>query len=97
MRLTDKAKDAIITSVRNADEAAQVWLFGSRVDDAKKGGDIDLAILSGKIGVMDKIRIRRNICKQIGEQKIDILVSPAGKEAFFKFVVEEGILLYEPK
>ncbi|GAB6391469.1 MAG: nucleotidyltransferase domain-containing protein [Treponematales bacterium] len=95
MRITDKTKTAIINSVHDADPAAKVWLFGSRVDNTKRGGDIDIAILSSKIGVMEKIKIRRHICQQIGEQKIDILVSAAGKEAFFRLMIEQGVLLYE--
>jgi predicted nucleotidyltransferase len=70
------------------------WLFGSRTDDNKKGGDIDIGILSSKVDVMEKIEIRQKICDKIGEQKIDLVVSKDGQQAFFKFVVAKGILLY---
>jgi hypothetical protein len=46
-----------------------------------------------KIGIMEKIRIKRSICDKIGEQKIDLLVSKCGNEAFFKFAVKEGLKL----
>ena len=49
MRITENEKNVIIDAVKSADSAAQVWLFGSRTDDSKKGGDIDIAILSEKI------------------------------------------------
>ena len=95
MRITENEKNVIIDAVKNADPAAQVWLFGSRTDDGKKGGDIDIAILSEKINkeAMQQIQIRRFICNKIGEQKIDIVVSANGKEAFFRLAVEEGIEL----
>jgi len=93
MRITEHEKDTIVEAVKNIDPDAKVWLFGSRTDDSKKGGDIDIAILSENInnGVMQKIQVRRFICDRIGEQKIDIVTSSDGREAFFRLAVEEGI------
>jgi len=95
MRITEQAKNAIIDAVKNADPDAKVWLFGSRVDDSKKGGDIDIAILSEKIDkdIMQKIKVRRFICDRIGDQKIDIVTTNSGDEAIFRLAVEEGIQL----
>ena len=95
MRITEQEKNVIIDAVTSADPNAKVWLFGSRVDDSKKGGDIDIAIFSEKIDrdVMQKIQIRRFICDKIGEQKIDIVTTNSGKEAIFRLAVEEGIQL----
>ena len=42
MRITEQEKKAIIDAVKSVDMNDQVWLFGSRVDDSKKGGDIDI-------------------------------------------------------
>jgi predicted nucleotidyltransferase len=54
---------------------AAVFLFGSRVDDSKKGGDIDLFIRTAdKDGLFEKkIRILARLKRQIGEQKIDVV------------------------
>jgi len=95
MRLSDCQKSAIIEAVKNTDPNARVWLFGSRTDDNKKGGDIDLAILSEKANkdIMQQIQIRRFICNKIGEQRIDIVTSLDGNEAFFRLAVEKGIEL----
>jgi predicted nucleotidyltransferase len=95
MRITDQEKNAIIDAVNSTDSNAKVWLFGSRIDDSKKGGDIDIAILSEKIDkdVMQKIQVRRLICDRIGEQKIDIFTTNSEKEAIFRLAVEEGIQL----
>ncbi len=54
---------------------AAVFLFGSRIDDAKKGGDIDLFIRTdNKDQLYDKkLRFLARLKRQIGEQKIDIV------------------------
>jgi len=95
MRITEYQKKAIIEAVVNIDPNAKVWLFGSRTDDSKKGGDIDIAIFSEKIDkdIMKKTQVRRFICERIGEQKIDIITTNSGKEAIFQLAVEEGIQL----
>jgi len=95
MRITEQEKKVIIDAVANVDPNAKVWLFGSRADDNKKGGDIDIAIFSEKIDkdVMQKIQVRRLICDKIGEQKIDIVTTNSGKEAIFRLAVAEGIQL----
>lgn len=79
MRLKEYEKQAIITSVmRHIATPTAIWLFGSRVDDNKKGGDIDLFVeyenqqhqaLSWK----NKRKIINDITDEIGEQKIDLL------------------------
>jgi predicted nucleotidyltransferase len=94
MRITEYQKNMIVEAVVNIDPTAKIWLFGSRVDDNKKGGDIDIGILSPKVDVMEEIEIRQKICDKIGEQKIDLVASRNGQEAFFKYAVTKGILLY---
>ncbi len=43
MRLTSKQRQAIKQTIHNFDPQALIYLFGSLVDDNKKGGDIDLS------------------------------------------------------
>lgn len=42
MRLTDHERDAIKKAFMETFEEGKIYLFGSRVDDSKRGGDIDL-------------------------------------------------------
>ncbi len=95
MRITEYQKNMIVEAIANVDPNAKVWLFGSRADDSKKGGDIDIAIFSEKIDkdVKQKTQVRRLICDKIGEQKIDIVTTNSGKEAIFRLAVAEGIQL----
>jgi predicted nucleotidyltransferase len=93
MRLKQNEITAILESVKNFDAGALVYLFGSRVYDEKKGGDIDLLILSSKIGMIEKRRILTLICDRIGEQKIDIIVASDVNKPFVKIALEEGVKL----
>ena len=95
MRINDHQKESIIMAVKNTDPQARVWLFGSRVDDSKKGGDIDIAIFSESINkdIMKEIQVKRYICDRIGEQRIDIVTTSDGSEAIFKLAIAEGIEL----
>lgn len=54
----------------------EVYLFGSRVDDAKRGGDIDLLVrtaLPQKKGILARIRMMARLKYLLGDQKIDII------------------------
>jgi predicted nucleotidyltransferase len=45
MRLAANEQSAICEAIKAADAEALIYLFGSRIDDAGKGGDIDLLVL----------------------------------------------------
>ena len=57
----------------------ELWLFGSRVDESKKGGDIDLYIetnlSSYDIAVNKKIIFLSELKEEIGDQKIDVVLN----------------------
>jgi predicted nucleotidyltransferase len=93
MRLKQYEKDIIKKAVREFDENAQVFLYGSRTDDTKKGGDIDLLIISDKIKNKEIRKIRLKVFNVIGEQKIDIISSPEINSAFIEHAYKSGIRL----
>lgn len=78
MRLTPDQIDAIkqtAHAVLGAD--ARVTLFGSRVDDAKKGGDIDLLFetdqqVANRATTIGQIYVA--LIRKLGDRKIDILL-----------------------
>lgn len=63
-------KDKILSVLPDA----VVYLFGSRIDDNRKGGDIDIMILSDrKMSWKEKSMIRWHYFERFGEQKLDII------------------------
>ena len=59
-------------------EQARVHLFGSRVDDHRRGGDIDLYIETDPADdLLDrKARFIRALWRRIGPQRIDVVIRP---------------------
>ena len=78
MRLTMREVEAIkAAAVQHFGQGVEVYLFGSRVDDKARGGDIDL-YLELPAPVPDKVRkscqMYADLQLALGEQKIDIVV-----------------------
>ena len=86
MRLTQNEISVIKKSVLNVDSQAKIYLFGSRVNDLAKGGDIDILVISGKIGFAEKIKIRLSIFKNIEERKLDLVVKKDFNDTFVKMI-----------
>ena len=53
----------------------KVYLFGSRTDDTKRGGDIDLLVRTSeeKKGVLARVRMIAALKCFLGDQKIDVI------------------------
>jgi uncharacterized protein len=94
MRLSEQEKDAIVSTITSYDPEARIILFGSRADDAKKGGDIDLAVISEKIRSEDKIPIRLRLFDLLGEQKIDLVLAKNEGTPFVRLAKKTGVLLH---
>lgn len=75
---------------------ATVYLFGSRANDHKKGGDIDLYIETNlKKGFYDcKIKFLAALEKVLGTRKIDVVINNFTTELpVYKVAQTEGVLL----
>lgn len=93
MRLSVEEISTIKKQVFRFDKEAVVRLFGSRVHDNLRGGDIDLLILSSKITYRDKLLLRSLLKDHLGNRKIDILVKDKPDSAFTKEVFRNSIAL----
>ena len=66
MRLASREQSAIREAIHEAVGEASIYLFGSRVDEAAKGGDIDLLVLSRTLDLMTKLGILARLHQQLG-------------------------------
>ena len=99
MRLTNKELEVIISTFKEIFKSGKIYLFGSRVDDNKKGGDIDLYIQTKEIDNLTekKINFLVNLKQKIGEQKIDVVISRDKNRSIEKIAIKEGIELDSKK
>lgn len=80
MRLSQRERSAIRSAVTaRFGPDARVFLFGSRTDDTRRGGDIDVYVETdlppepaGRARIMAIVDIQRSL----GERKIDMVISP---------------------
>lgn len=93
MRITDQERDAIKDVIDKFDPDAKIYLFGSRVDDQSRGGDIDLLILSNLITDSDRHHIKIKLFDCLGEQKIDLIIAKDLSKSFVRIAFNQGILL----
>jgi len=93
MRLSEDQKIKIVQAIQGLDANAQIYLYGSRVDDDKKGGDIDLLVLSQFLDFDAKLKILAQLMKDLGEHKIDLSIVKDKKDAFTQAILDEAIVL----
>lgn len=99
MRLTPSQVKAIQRATTEVFGAqASVWLFGSRVDDNKRGGDIDLMIrpedASPREILLRKIRFLTKLERLLGERKVDVVIeTPDDQRPIVRIAHKQGIQL----
>lgn len=101
MRLSDYQRQMIVQSVKNCfGVQARVKLFGSRTDDSRRGGDIDLLITTDMKDVNDivraEMRCQVQLQQALGEQKVDMLIDYPGRgntPPIFSIAEQSGIPL----
>ena len=95
MRLSTQQHQAIKKYFLEVFHDGDIYLFGSRADDDKKGGDIDLYIDSHDKEnlVHKKLDFLVKLKREIGNQKIDVVFNKGLNRAIDNVAVKEGILL----
>lgn len=96
MRLEKKDIQNIKEVIHSKISDAKIYLFGSRVDDAKKGGDIDLFVKTSQdIKLKDELTILTLLELNGILRKVDLIVDTPNrdKSEFFKTIEKEAIIL----
>ena len=101
MRITPHEQEVIKRTAQECFDAdVVVRLFGSRTDDAKKGGDIDLFVQTslGDPAEISKAHTQflAKLYAELGEQKIDVLIDYPNSKVelpIFALALEQGIVL----
>ena len=99
MRLTTQQKTIIKNVTLELCSAdSSVFLFGSRLDDNKKGGDIDLLIrIEHDVNnpALLAAQIQSKVMRRIGEQKIDVLLLAPNltRLPIHEVALNQGVLL----
>jgi len=97
MRLSKNQILAILKAKELLFPNSKIYLFGSRIDDSRTGGDIDLYILSENRvlnGVKKRIDFLIFLKSLIGDQKIDVVLADNSQNRLIDQIVKkEGILM----
>ncbi len=97
MRLSQDQAEAIRTVIQATLGAdSEVWLFGSRADDAKRGGDVDLYVeTQSPCTLRQRLRLMTKIQLLVGLRKVDLIVKSGSdpERTIFATAKSEGVRL----
>jgi len=95
MRLSSKYQSVIKKYFKQYFPGGEIYLFGSRVDDSKRGGDIDLYLVLKEYGNLfeNKIKFLARVKRELGEQKIDVVFNLDNTRLIEKEAMKWGIKL----
>ena len=101
MRLTPHERQVIQQAANDCfGSQTVVRLFGSRTDDERRGGDIDLLIdtplADPALIAQAHLRFVAKLYTQLGEQKIDVLIDYPSRQVdlpIYQIAREQGVLL----
>jgi uncharacterized protein len=101
MRLSRRQVETIKNVVEEIlGDGASVYLFGSRTEDSRRGGDIDLLVkpaspMNPDARLDAKLRILAALHRRLGERKIDLVFQQSDRTqtAFQRLARRQGIRL----
>jgi len=94
MRLDKKDREIIVSTIEKIFGKVKVYLFGSRLDDCKKGGDIDLFIVSEERSNLLEKKIRAlSKLERTLHKPVDIVLHKDFDREIEKEIIKKCLLL----
>jgi len=96
MRLSKFEQKMIKKAFLESFDDGKIYLFGSRVDDEQRGGDIDLYLVPLNKNANDrekKVKFLIKLDEYIGEQKIDVVIAKDANRLIEKEALSYGVEL----
>lgn len=102
MRLSQQEVQSILRNVQKnmGTIPSSIYLFGSRLSDSKRGGDIDLVILvlseHYSESILKKLNLKFDLELAMGDQRVDITIATKEKileDPFLASITDEWICL----
>lgn len=95
MRLSATQKQSILQAThQNFGENIKVWLFGSRVDDARRGGDVDLYVETRETPSLTCILLCKINIEESLDLHVDLVVNDQMQnKPIYRIAKKTGILL----
>jgi len=93
MRLNPEIANYLKQLILDKIPGSTIYLFGSRINDMARGGDIDVLILTTdptEKSILRKIRIE--FIKKFGWRKIDLVNFTYSDKSIFKQVIESNCI-----
>jgi predicted nucleotidyltransferase len=92
MRISEElARQATAIIARSYGESAKVWLFGSRANDAKRGGDVDLFVEANSPDLMAAMRCKADL-GDLFDLDVDLIVGD-GSKPMHRLAKQTGVRL----
>lgn len=95
MRLTPTQHQYILQAThQNFGADANVWLFGSRVDDTRRGGDIDLYVETAQANTLLSALRCKIALEESLDLHVDLVVKEHGKnKPIYQIARKQGVQL----
>jgi predicted nucleotidyltransferase len=96
VRLSQHDTAIILSTIKNRIPDAEVFLFGSRADDNRKGGDIDIFLnTSNTVTVSEKMKLLVQLERKGIQRRVDLIIQTPEKQkpTLYHEVITKGIRL----
>ena len=88
MRISQPQVALLKREIQDRIPQGRVYVFGSRTNDSKRGGDVDILVVGTKhLSILDRIKVRTAFFRAYGMQKVDIVSVTAEETSAFRDAV----------